>query len=110
MKFYKLEIIYSNTSRTKEIKFSKGEYFDNLNKYFNNPDIFNISAFDKKGNEIYMENSNHLWRKSIYNENKQCIYTEYWNGSYNFPLGEKVYYKYINQLRKQKLKKILRKS
>ena len=112
MKFYKVEIVFYGR-KNKIIKYPKGKEFENFDCFFdkyksNKPIIQYIHGYNKQGFNIYTDFQYLSGIKRIYNDDGQEILRQRDYGNTIYPQGKEAYNEYINQLKKEKLEKILK--
>ena len=113
MKFYRLDFYNTHMIKIDSIFFPDGRDYKDLKEYFQeNPFLYRINAYNKYNQDryTYTEYRNGVCITWLYNKKGAAIYHKMYNGGIEYPLGKKVYDEYVNQLRKEKLEKILNKE
>ena len=84
--------------------------------FIKDTEIHCIEGYNKDRSRFYKEFYDSSYIYKVYNKNKECIYLKelkkdiYYLLNIQYPAGEIKYKKYMNQLRKEKLDKILNKK
>ena len=114
MKFYEVHMAFFDSNRRLQY-YAKGTTFKDIKVIAEKiGKVYYIEGFNKDKSRFYREfyDSSYIYR--IYNKNKECIYLKelkkdtYYLLRIQYPAGEVKYKKYMNQLKKEKLEKILK--